>query len=414
MKSKTSVVDVTQTPARNPSVIHTKAKKGILLVWMLVSFWSLFAFPFAISMLAHIPAFGPVWLVLVFPLLGVVLLIWALRLSWRLLRFGEYSLAMHPTDTSLGTRFEGTISLGRTLPANPAFIVSLVCDQVDQSGEDARDIRIWQQEQLADLLGRSLTFSFVPPENLPASEPESRLYHRWQIRMQSLGNDRIEASFDITLNAAHAFATTISLSATQPRCATKLAIPANVATLQQTNDGFEIDYPPQRHGASIALVVGGLATVPAWLLVANNEPLGWVISIWFGLLGLGIIALGIHVLTYRLHVTIKRTWGESNSRWLFGNTHDNFSSQDVLSLIPLLTSNTKGNDAYKIEARLTDGRRVELGHGIPNSLATQAIMQRIATALDLDDSLLAPVEYAAANAREKPTSDSPPAPTPDA
>jgi len=388
--------------------ITSNAKIGARGAWVFALFWNLIAFPMAALVLTHGFRWGIETVVLIFPLVGLGLLWWAIRFSLQNTRLGELTLTLDSQSPALGQSIAGTIAFEKSSP-DLVYVVSLRCENADSRGDGVSVSTVWNKELRLRANGRALRFEFAPPTNLPPTEPDAPVHHRWRILIQP-ESGAFERSFDVVMAAANANASTSAVGQMRPTSsyaaasvAEPVAIPATLATITERTGTLTIVYAPNRSRSSgIALIVfGTIFGTVAWFLL-RQELTARLIGAMFAACAFGL-ALGGSYCFYRpLSVTIDRNGARVVRSSIFGRKQENFAASDVKSLMPIVSYSTSSTnrqtDYYAIHALLKDGRRIALGGSIASSAVAEALIARIRAALGSDAIVVAPIETASTNA----------------
>lgn len=174
--------------------IACSGKGSLWFVWAFALFWNglsapaLYAVPGEFAKGNHL-----ILVALIFPLIGLVLLVWAIRntLSWR--RFGQLAVVMDPFPGAIGGQVGGHVDVPLPFDVQQLFSISLSCVHSYESGSGKNRSRketvLWQGEGLAHAeptaKGTRLSFCFDVPDALPASEPPSSDYHLWRLTLEA-------------------------------------------------------------------------------------------------------------------------------------------------------------------------------------------------------------------------------------
>lgn len=183
----------THRPWASPT-ISSNSKAGVWAVWCFAIFWCLIAFPVGGLVVGEFnKGNAPALLGLMFPVVGLGLIAWAVHktLAWR--RFGETPLNMDPYPGAIGGQVGGTIDAHQ--PYDPSFLakVTLSClfSYVSGSGKNRsrKERLIWQTEGFAHTRSHQghmqLVFLFDVEKGLPSSEKRSNRYHFWRLEAEA-------------------------------------------------------------------------------------------------------------------------------------------------------------------------------------------------------------------------------------
>lgn len=307
-----------QRPEWQGSVIQSSAKTGLYFAWGFTLMWNLISIPVAF----FIP---DIWretgasalFVLLFPAIGLGLLVWAVKatLEWR--RFGATPLAMDPFPGAIGGDVGGEIRINIPYQASAAFEVTLSCINSYVTGSGKNRSRsekvVWQDkgyaEAQAEMRGTRLQFRFEVPDGLPGSEASSDNYHLWRLNLHGdLPGVDLERSFELPAYPGLEKSRHITALSTQyqPPGIVETGVAA-LLPLAQSGNRVDIHYPVLRKplGALATLLFGGIFSgVGAFLwkqAALEGFPLnlmGGVFSVigWLAVLG------GLYALSNSLHV----------------------------------------------------------------------------------------------------------------
>lgn len=191
--------------------IRSSARGGMYTIWFFTVIWNALSLPATFAVPDVWRTEGALALIiLLFPLVGVGTLYWALKLTREWRRFGNTPLIMDPFPGAIGGDVGGEIEL--QIPYESALVceVTLSClySHETGSGDDStRQERVeWQDSGYAQVertaQGMRLCFRFAVPAGQRPSEEESRDYYFWRlsIRAELPGSD-LNRSFTIPVYA---------------------------------------------------------------------------------------------------------------------------------------------------------------------------------------------------------------------
>lgn len=390
--------------------IRSGAKATLWFAWGFAFFWNavsapvLFAFPGELGRGNQL-----MWVALLFPLVGLGLLVWAMRqtLAWR--RFGVTLLELDPFPGAIGGDIGGTLEL--RLPYHPRhpFRVTLTCLHVytRRSGnrnETVRDAK-WQDEQPAvvepGLRGTRLRFLFHTPADLPDSSEASKGNngrYEWTVQISArLPGADFDRSWKIPVLRNAGPQTARTPARRHAEDVATLEDPGRLR-LHETGAGIELYYPYFRHpGMALgALLTGIIFVAPVWLIDAFGgkrgvpAPMLWL----FTLFGALILLWGLYLLGNSLRVTAGRQ-GLTTVRKLYGLRFMRHVAVDDIVAIgkSVGMQSRQGNRAqlyYRIQARTRDGRRITLGDGLTGASGVDALIERLRGVLGLSGQVIEP------------------------
>ncbi len=143
-------------------------------------------------------------LALIFPLAGIAMLAWAMRLLRRAREYGEASLAMTQVPAQVGGSLLGKISAEHPLAPGRAAILELACIARTTRGA-LHNISIWdrilwraEQSAIADSTGAIAVAIIIPPDCRPTDDlnPRRRIVWRLSARVPGPGGG-FRAEFEV-------------------------------------------------------------------------------------------------------------------------------------------------------------------------------------------------------------------------
>ena len=383
--------------------IRSSARSTLWFAWGFALFWNAISLPIPFILPAELDKGNQLALVaLIFPLVGIGLLIWAIRqtLDWR--RFGTTLLHMDPFPGASGGDVGGSVEMRLAYHSSYHFLVTLTCQHAyrkrSRNGrQTVREVK-WQDEQLAEVragvYGTRLHFLFHPPGDLPESSEGNDSWNEWTVQVSaSLPGTDFERSWEIPvfMNAGPQTARE-QIRGRRVEAAT-LALSEKVVRIRETGAGIELYYPYLRHPglAFGTLLTGGGFVGFAWLFHALAEGDGLSsLFIWLFVLAGGLIlAWGVYLPGNSLRVTAGRQ-GLTTDRGLFGlHFTRHVASGEIAAVEKSIgmqaSQGTQSRAYYRIEVHTLDGRRISAGAGIPGASNVEALILRIKRALDLPD-----------------------------
>ncbi len=188
--------------------IKSNAKSGMVALWGMTIFWNAISFPAAILAIPDVLAKGDYigLVVLLFPIIGLGLLYWAIKATLQWKRFGATLLTMDPYPGSLGGQVGGVIKINMQYDTSLAYKVTLssINSYISGSGKNrSRKEKVnWQDEGYARVKPMmnylNLEFCFDVPADLPASEEPDNNYNLWRLTIEAeLEGVDLSRSFEI-------------------------------------------------------------------------------------------------------------------------------------------------------------------------------------------------------------------------
>lgn len=199
------------------AVIKSNSKAAMYGTWGFALLWNLISAPLPFVIYGEVLDKNN-YLALVgllFPLVGMGLLTWAVRntLEWR--RFGAAPLSMDPFPGSIGGHVGGTIDVNTPHDPNVTYSLTLTSlhSYISGSGDNRsrREKASWQDSQVAHAehgaKGTRLTFRFDLPEGLNESDanPTGDAYDLWRMNLKAeLPGTDIDRDYEIPVYATKA------------------------------------------------------------------------------------------------------------------------------------------------------------------------------------------------------------------
>jgi hypothetical protein len=313
------------------NAIPSDARHGHWVVWGFALFWNLVTLPLFLQ-------FEEIWektqrepitaLAFLFPLVGLALIGIAIRATRQKQRFGLTPLEMDPFPGSLGGQVGGRIDTAIPYVWQQPVSVSLSCihSRVSGSGKNrSRSESVkWHSEGVCHTQrtgkGTLLRFRFDVPAGLPASEPHSRSYHLWRLRVHAeLPGTDFDRKWELPVFDTGGATSGIE-EGTESHPATMDAAMAgveSVADITPVADGIQARFPAmQRPGQGIFMLVFGLLFAGVGVFVGvKGESL--FLAATFTVLGTLFAAGGVFYLGKSLLVAVTRE-GLRARRFLFG------------------------------------------------------------------------------------------------
>lgn len=383
--------------------IRSNARSMLWFAWGFAVFWNAISSPIPFILPAELEKGNQLaWIALVFPLVGLGLLTWAIRrtLNWR--RFGTTLLEMDPFPGAIDGDVGGSVELRLRFNPKYRFRVTLTCNHVytrrtKDGTETVRDAK-WQDEQLAEVQpgmhGTRLRLLFQPPGDLPESSEGDNSWYEWQVHIAAdLPGTDFDRSWEVPVFKDAGPQSARAKIEPRPFEAGPLDPQDKVVRIRETGAGLELYYPYLRNpGMALGtLVTGGFFVGFAWLFHAAGEADGMSVLFigLFTVAGVLIIIGGLYLLGNALHVTAGRQ-GLSVVRKIFGFRFARHVAADDITGIEKTIGmqsrqGTRTRAWYRIQAHTRDGRKITAGSGITGASRVDVIIDQMRKALDLTE-----------------------------
>lgn len=380
------------------ATILSSSKMAMWGAWAFAAFWNLIsiALPFLVyeevtKKHNYIALVG-----LLFPLVGIGLLVWAIRrtLEWR--RFGAAPVTLDPFPGSIGGHVGGTIDL--KLPFDPSipFQVTLtsIRSYLSGSGKDRsrKEKARWQDALVAQAepggKGTRLTFRFDVPEGLDESDTDTDdSYHLWRLNLKAkLPGTDLDRDYELPVYATAQASRFLSDQAVQTSRARQRAIDdesiRKTFELHFDTGGKRMLYPMGRYFKSTigGFVIGCIFAAAGWYLVVGEGArlFGGV----FGGVGAFIALFCLYLMFSSLEVSKEIDGISSVRRWLgipISRKRMHLNTIARLEKVSSFQTQSGGKHVmhYSIHALDRQGNKMVVGEGFKGESEARAAMRFI-------------------------------------
>jgi hypothetical protein len=374
--------------------VTDSSRAGMWGAWAFTALWNLISIPSAVLAVRDALEKGNylALIALLFPLVGLGLLAWALRATARYRRYGVSTLELTSVPAPVGHALEGLVRTPPELRPSAGFQVTLSCIRRVTRGSgknrSTSETTLWQEVRRAPATGVGVPIAFPIPADAVPSDP-------------ALGGDRVLWRLDVTaevpgIDYSSSFEVPVFRTAAseQPRTpgelavATAFAVPADYRQpssspieVTTTRRGTEIYYPRARNpGMAAGLTAFGLLWGGAvWLAIALHAPL--IFPIVFGAFGL---LLAFAVLDSWLTVT-RVNVGDGRvtvaSGWLGSGRERSLAAAEVADVTTRIGSQAGTAVYYDVVLVTAADKRVAAGRGIRDKREAEWLAATIKAAL---------------------------------
>ncbi len=369
--------------------LHVWVAWGIAIIWNLISLPAALMIPGAVNNGNY-----PVLMASIFPLAGIGLLYWAIKVTrdWR--RYGEVFLRLDPFPGSLGGDVGGSLVIPLRTAENLHFYVQLSCINSYVSGtgknRETRERMIWQDEGIAEVIAvanhTTLKFLFHVPHHLPASEAHSDNYNHWRVSVESK-NPSVPFSRQYSI-PVYATAEKSQLQTTESGehpVMQQLEEDSleSVCNLEQIPGGVELYFRPLRNSSTkLTLIIFGIIFGGSGLFILNLGDAPVFFSAMFLVGGSFCAGLGIYGLGNSLRVRLDQQELRYQRR-LFGFIvkHLQIPRQDVLhvQLAESYSSQTgnKHEKVFAINAVLKSGKKIHVAESLRGEGVAELMLETL-------------------------------------
>ncbi len=385
--------------------IRSDSRATMWTAWAFAAFWNLISAPLPFVIYTEVTEKDN-WLALIgllFPLVGIGIITWAVKrtLEWR--RFGPAPLTLDPFPGSIGGHVGGTIDVNLQFDSDAEFSLTLsnLRSYVSGSGEDRsrhEDVK-WQDTQLARASpgpkGSRLSFRFDVPDNLDESDAsqDEDSYYLWRLNLCArLPGVDVDRNYEIPVYATGRKSAALSdLSIQNARGRQKkidLELVGNMVNLQYHAGGPAMRFPMGRNlvgGLTGALIGAIFSGAGWWLLRYEGHPfIGAVV----GLVGILVVAAALYAMLNSLEVMQSGDEIRSVRRILgFPVSRRRMRRSDVVRLEKHIAAKSNTGKRHTIHYSLfaisRDGTKMKLGENFRGASQADAAAGLVASVFGL-------------------------------
>ncbi|MCG3148352.1 MAG: hypothetical protein PCFJNLEI_01795 [Verrucomicrobiae bacterium] len=370
--------------------IRSTNKSGQILAWVFAIFWNAIAW----SVVFIIPkelAKGnrEVLIALLFPAVGIGLLIWAIRATIRQRKFGETELVLQTIPGAVGGVLAGTLRFQQPLVTMAGVNLRLSCINRVTTGtgknRSTHNHVRWQEEQTLQKNQDVPVFFRLPPD-LPvtdSSQPNNEILWQLEARAETPGVDYF-ATLDVPVFAVAQPNPPVADPTTAFRESPALYQPpanSRVRFDQFARGGPTFHFPPARNlGAAAGLAIFALIWSGAiWLMIVKGAPV--LFPIIFGLFEVLMLVGLAHMLLWGTRVII--TPGEVRLESGIGSWRRvRVIPRSEIAEFKLAAGMQAGQRLYHdIKLHLTTGKSVTLASSLPDKREAEWLLDRMCECL---------------------------------
>lgn len=382
--------------------IRPRQRIGRWVLWVLALVWNLVAFPMAAMVVPRMLERGDHLLagaLLLFPLVGLALLVWAVRSAFHARRYGDLRLVLDPFPGSIGGHFGAILVMPVPYSSGLRFLATLQCvehTRTRSGGKTSYNSRtLWQVRGLPQVEaqgeGVRLALRFDLPAHLPASEDPGSEYHRWGLQVKSVpgsAGDNLapgfECSFDVPVYLTNQKSAWLQHDAAQHPQLSEVAKTdeEDVSDVEQVAGGVRLYFPyGRRWKQMLALLVFGAIFAGAGTLLWNSEaPL--LFGVLFGGVGWLVVLGAIYGMGNSLTVQMDRQGLQTERRLLgLASFKSTASASEVarLEIQESYSTVTGGNKEtyYRLQAVLASGKSITVADSLRGRAAAQQLLSSL-------------------------------------
>ncbi len=381
--------------------IRCSGRSTFLLSWFFALFWNAVSLPLLWAIPAEVEKGNQAALIgVLFPLVGVGLVVWAIRTTIHRFRFGSSEFQMDTLPGVIGGELRGTVHAKEGVSPLDGFRVKLVCvNRVTTGSGQSRTISEhirWQEEQTVGA-GRVISMPYrtdipvvfrIPYEVEPSSPESSDNEIVWRLEVQAAvpGVD-FKARFVLPVFKTDESSPEASSEIREaPLEPAQLEERSGVRIRPSPTGGQEILFPPARN---LGVAVGVTLFTAVWSAIVvglayAGELLFFVVFGFFELLLLyAVMALWLQ----RTRVRVEYGRIEIRDRILGIGRTVTLDSSDVDSIRPEIRMQSGSTPYYDVRITRRSGSPVSAGRWIRSRRDAEAIAQALRSAVGLPAAL---------------------------
>jgi len=299
--------------------ILSNSKLAMYAIWGFAAVWSLISAPLPFVVYGEVVEKNnlPALIGLLFPVIGLGLIGWAVRqtMEWR--RFGKAPLKLDPFPGSIGGHVGGTIEVNLPFDSTHRFSLTLTClnSYISGSGKNRsrKERAEWQESQVAHVSpgasGSTVSFRFDVPEDLRSSDADrsDERYYIWRLNLNAeLPGTDIDRDYEIPVYATGQASRDLSnFSINEARSEQAQVDTEEIRKfirIDQGVGGKSLLYPMGRNlmGGTSALIFGGIFAGSGWYLMSYESEI--FMGIIFGGVGALIVLTAFYLVLNSLEV----------------------------------------------------------------------------------------------------------------
>ena len=379
--------------------VEDGSRGTMVAAWIFAAFWNLISIPgayFGVRQALEDERRGAL-LVLLFPAVGLGLLVWALRATLRYRRYGISRLALATVPAPVGRELRGTVEAPAVLEA-PGVLLTLTCLRRVTRGSgknrSTSETVLWQEEQRATPSGSrtaagtatSIPVAFrIPADAQPADEtnPRDRVLWRLAVSAAVPGVD-YHSTFEVPVFRGGEAESELAGDSPPPAVATSPFVPPATSriTVSRTRRGTEIDFPAARNPGASAGLTAFLAIwmLAVWATVHLDAPLPF--QVIFGAVGL-LLAWAVAASWFGVSRVTVGDGAVTVAYGVFAPVREQrMAVEEIGEVVTRIGMQAGGTPYYDLVLVRRDGRRVPAGRSIRDKREAEWLADTVRKALN--------------------------------
>ena len=386
--------------------IRSNAKSSMYFAWGFAACWNLICAPVIFILPGEVLDEGNLAALmgLLFPVVGVGLIVWAVRRTREWRTFGPAPLLLDPFPGAIGGHVGGTLDVTLPYDARHQFVLTLTLlrSSVSGSGKNRKrsESAKWQETQTAHASfggqGTRLTFRFDVPGGLEESDAnkDGGTYYIWRLNLSAnLPGADLDRDYEIPVYATGKVSTRLSDFAVEEALASSEALDtrmvSDVLNIAHTANGPAMIFPMLRNlslGIGLMLFGGIFAGVGVFLWSQESEHF---LGATFTVVGSLVCVFALYQLFNSLEVTASSGKIKSVRRWMgvpIKTTVMNRADFQQFKQKESFSSQSGGKHTvhYALDALDRRGNRLRVGEGFKGVNQVRAAALKIGEAFKLN------------------------------
>ncbi|HKT61051.1 MAG TPA: hypothetical protein VJQ46_13455 [Gemmatimonadales bacterium] len=400
------LADADTRQARNPDapwlwradwasgVVTDSSKAELWTAWVFAALWNLISVPSGVLGVREGLRQGNrlAFLALLFPAIGVGLLVWAARATLRYRRYGVSRFALAANPGVVGHTLAGTVRTPSDLRPPEGFDVVLSCIRRETTGSgknrSTTEHLLWQEQRRTTGGPGGLPVTFAIPSDASPSDPgmaTDRVLWRLRVTAEVPGID-YAAAFEVPV--FRTAASDAPLTDADRAAAALAMVPADYRQpagsriqVSTTRRGTEIYFPPARNpGFAIGITVFAAIWLGAIaLMLVLHAPI--VFPIVFGLFALLLVYFLLEAWLGVTRVTAGDGQVTIANGWLVPGRERTLRAGEIKGVTTRIASQQGTTPFYDITIDTTAGERVAAGRSVRDKHEAEWLAATIAKAI---------------------------------
>jgi hypothetical protein len=371
----------------------------MVAAWILAGFWNLISLPaafFAVRQALQDGKHGAL-VVLLFPAVGLGLLVWAIRATLRYRRYGISRLDLATVPAPVGRELRGTIMAPGMLETGDGLDLTLTCVRRVTRGSgknrSTSETVLWQEQQrvrasrsrTAEGMATSIPVAFrIPADAEPADTSDARDQVVWRLTVAAeVPGVDYRSTFDVPVFRTSSVENATDAESPSLPIASQPFVQPVTSKIRVTRNrrGAEIVFPAARNPGASAGLTALLAVwlVAVWATVHLDAPL--LFQLTFGAFGL-LLVWGAVTSWFAVS---RLTVGDGSiivGRGLLAPLRDQrMATEDIAEVTTRIGMQVGGTPYYDLILVRKDGRKVSAGRAIRDKREAEWLADTVREAL---------------------------------